>query len=150
MSYLIAVATSDELNVDLSFGEAEGFVIYEVDETEFSKKEYRPAPAAEEETSGAGALASENNENKEETEGGCGCGGGCGCSGHGASLPKVELVSDCRSLVCRKIGFQAQKQLEKKQISAFAVECSVEEALNKISSYFYKVDNHQSLRKLGS
>ena len=142
--------------MDLSFGAAKGFVIYEVEGTEFSKKEYRIAPATEEKSSEAGVLAFENSDTAGDCGSGTGCGdtNGCGsgggCSGHGAAIPKVELVSDCRSLVCSKVGFQAQKQLEKKQISAFSVECSVEDALTKISSYFYKIDNHQSLRKLDS
>ena len=41
MSYLIAVATSDAKVVDLGFGAAKGFHIYEVDGTEYKEKEYR-------------------------------------------------------------------------------------------------------------
>ena len=77
--------------------------------------------------------------------GGCGNGNGCGLGG---ALPKVELIGDCRSLVCKKIGFQATKQLEKKHITSFDVECNIDEALSKIASYFNKIDNHQSLRKI--
>lgn len=154
MSYLIAVATSDEVNIDLSFGAAEGFVIYEVEGTDFSKKEYRLAPAPEEQSSEAGVLTFKDAGDCGDAPGcgggnGCGGGGG-GCAGHGALIPKVELIGDCRSLVCQKVGFQAQKQLERKQIAAFAVDCPVEDALTKISSYFYKVDNHQSLRRISS
>ena len=63
-----------------------------------------------------------------------------------AVLGKVSLIEDCRAVVCKKIGFQAQKQFEKKAISVFDVEVSVEEALDKISTYFYKIDSRQSLR----
>lgn len=157
MSYLIAVATSDEVNIDLSFGAAEGFVIYEVDGTEFSKKEYRPAPAPEEKSSEAGVLTFKDADSSRDCGQSSNCGdqSGCsgaggGCAGHGAAIPKVELIGDCRSLVCKKVGFQAQKQLEKKRVSAFAVECPVQDALSKISTYFYKIDNHQSLRKISS
>ena len=41
MSYLIAVATSDAKVVDLGFGAAMGFHIYEVEGTEYKEKEYR-------------------------------------------------------------------------------------------------------------
>lgn len=43
--------------------------------------------------------------------GGCGTGGGCGSAG--GTFPKVQLLSDCRCIVCKKIGFNIQKQLEK-------------------------------------
>ena len=41
MPYLIAVASSDEIHVDQSFGGAEGFYIYSVEGTEYKKAEYR-------------------------------------------------------------------------------------------------------------
>ncbi|WP_408071945.1 hypothetical protein [Butyrivibrio sp. JL13D10] len=181
MSYFIAVASTDDINVDLTFGAAEGFSIYEVDGTSYRKIEYRKVAeetqdeAANKEESesisaeaygdaaggcsandacGAGnglgvgnACGSGNGTGEGNACGsgnGCGTGGGCG---HGGALPKVELISDCRSLVCRKIGFQAQKQLEKKQIASFDVACSVDEALTKISSYFDKLDNHKPFRR---
>lgn len=70
-----------------------------------------------------------------------GCSGnGGGCSGPSDIVSKVELISDCRCVVCKKVGFQAQKQFEKKAISVFDVECEVQEALDKISSYYNKLD----------
>ncbi len=152
MAYLIAVASSDEVNVDLTFGAAEGFTIYEVEGTSYRKKEYRQVPAeAEEETSGTDISKLDSCSGEEnDTGSGCGTGGGCGAGGgcgHGGAQPKVELISDCRSLVCKKIGFQAQKQLEKKQIASFDVSCSVEDALTKISTYFDKLDNHKPYRR---
>ncbi|RKM58347.1 hypothetical protein D6853_02100 [Butyrivibrio sp. X503] len=161
MSYLIAVATSNAKDVDLGFGAARGFHIYEVDGTDYKEKEYREF--VEDENTNAGVQ----NENKSDASGtqisGCagaqnGCGdgsqGGCGgngghggCGGGDGALKKVELISDCRSLVCKKIGFQAQKQLEKKAIAGFDVECSVDEAIVKIATYFNKIDNHISLRR---
>lgn len=169
MSYLIAVATSDAKVVDLGFGAAKGFHIYEVEGTEYKEKEYREF--AEEEISsdvqsGCGGQTSGcgDTSNCGSPSGGCvdgsqdGCGGtgghgGCGagsqsgCGGSEGALKKVELIADCRSLVCKKIGFQAQKQLEKKAIAGFDVECSVDEALTKIATYFDKIDNHVSLRR---
>ena len=149
MSYLIAVATSDAKVVDLGFGAAKGFHIYEVDGTEYKEKEYREF--AEEDTA---EQAVEGCGQDGQTAGcggnsGSGCGGnsGGGCGGAGGASKKVELIADCRSLVCQKIGFQAQKQLEKKAIAGFDVDCSVDEALAKIAAYFDKIDNHISLRR---
>ena len=41
-----------------------------------------------------------------------------GCGGNGSSdvISRVGLISDCRCVVCKKIGFQAQKQFEKSYI----------------------------------
>ena len=138
MSYLIAVATSDEVNIDLSFGEAPGFVIYEADGAEYHKKEYREAP--------------EDTVNESAGTGGCGdgegCGNGTGCASgvHARALPKVALIKDCRGLVCRKIGRQAEKQFQLLQISAITADCGVEEALTKFTAYFERIDAHRALR----
>ncbi|MBO4457818.1 MAG: hypothetical protein J5802_08870 [Butyrivibrio sp.] len=174
MSYLIAVATSDAKVVDLGFGAAKGFHIYEVEGTEYKEKEYREF-AEEIADEGVNAQSSASSVESEAQPGGCtgggnGCGGsqaGCGGNGSGAgescggsgsghggcggsdgAFKKVELIADCRSLVCRKIGFQAQKQLEKRAIAGFDVDCSVDEALSKITAYFDKIDNHISLRRV--
>lgn len=142
MSYKIAVASSDGKQVDQTFGAAEKFIIYEVEDGVYSKLEERAFRAKE----------SGNDQNvRPDVKGpsqGCGMGSGCGngCGGAGEASEKVELVSDCRCIVCQKIGFHIQKQLERKAISAFDVSCPVEEALEKISSYFSRIDNHESLR----
>jgi hypothetical protein len=161
MSYLIAVATSDAKAVDLGFGAAKGFHIYEVEGTEYKEKEYREfaEDEADEDVSTQAGASSTSSETKasgcgdssgcgDGAQGGCGGNGGHGgCGGSDGALKKVELIADCRSLVCKKIGFQAQKQLEKKAIAGFDVECSVDEALTKIATYFDKIDNHVSLRR---
>ena len=152
MSYLIAVASSDGSNVDFTFGSAEFFRIYEVEGTEYHEKEVRQAPAAEDadqSSAGVDGCDSENAAGCGDGKG-CGNGGGGGCGGPQGHSAKVELIADCRSIVCKKIGFQATKQLEKKAIGGFDVSCSVEEALIKISAYYNKIDNHQSLRKVDS
>ena len=171
MSYLIAVATSDAKAVDLGFGAAKGFHIYEVEGTEYKEKEYREF-AEDEADEAVSRQAGASSTSSEVHSGGCGdsqagcngqvggcdgsgaggaCGGNAGghggCGGSDGALKKVELIADCRSLVCKKIGFQAQKQLEKKAIAGFDIECSVDEALTKIATYFDKIDNHVSLRR---
>lgn len=146
MSYKIAIASSDGEQIDETFGSASGFIIYEVTEGAYKKLEerffYQKENDGETEAVPGGC----------NPQGGCGSGNGCGgnagggCGGPGKMSEKVELISDCRCVVCKKIGFQIQKQLERKAISAFDVSCSVEEALNKISYYFNRMDHHESFR----
>lgn len=156
MAYKIAIASSDGISIDETFGSAKFFRIYEVENGVYKEVEQRSISGTDNELQ-AEALAEAsasvevtgcgpNSCNPEQS--GCtpssgGCHGG-GCSG---SSKKVELISDCRSIVCKKIGFNIQKQLEKKAISSFDVACTVEEALKKITFYFNRVDNHQSLRR---
>lgn len=160
MAYKIAVASSDGIHIDETFGSAKEFLIYEVTDEMYVKSEVR----AVEET--GGVTTEEAQPQKESVlqescgnandcgNGGCnsGAGGGCGnagrgCSGNGEVSSKVELLSDCRCVVCKKIGFHVQKQLERKAITSFDVACTVEEALQKITVYFHKVDTHQSFRR---
>ena len=140
MSYKIAIGSSDGIHIDLKFGEVEKFLIYEV-EDEISLVEERVVETSSPEN--AGAL--ENSAKKCDRESGCGssCGGqNLGCGGSEAVVSKVSLIEDCRCVVCKKIGFQAVKQFEKKAISVFDVECPVSEALEKITSYYKKIDKH--------
>jgi hypothetical protein len=48
------------------------------------------------------------------------------------------------------VGFNVQKQFEKLAITSFDVDCTIAEAMDKITSYLDKVDNHQSLRGIQS
>lgn len=134
------MGSSDGVNVDLKFGEVTKFLIFEVSD------EIRPV----EERIISNEKIPANSENSCSTSG-CGnggCGGnGRGCNGSTDVTSKVELISDCRCVVCKKIGFQAQKQFEKKAISVFDVECGVKEALEKIAFYYGKIDKHEPFRK---
>ncbi len=129
MAYKIAVGSSDGVNIDLKFGEVTKFLIYEITDT---------ITLAEERAVSEDGCGGNN--------GAC-CGNGKGCNGLSDVAVKVELISDCRCVVCKKVGFQAQKQFEKKAISVFDVDCKVEEALKKISFYFDKIDNHEVFRR---
>lgn len=138
MSYKIAVTSSDGENINETFGSAEKFIIYEVANGSYEKSEER---FYQEE--------SDTDQNSCNNSAKCGnsdrCGSGCG--GKGGNLSKVELISDCRAVVCKKIGFHIQKQLERKAISFFDVGCTVKEALDKITAYYSRIDNHEPLRK---
>lgn len=140
MAYKIAVASGDGVNVDLHFGAAESIDIYEVqDDGSFSLLEKRELKVPEEGSSAGDSTCEQNR--TACASGGCGNGNGGGC-GNGGGSAKVSLISDVRAVVAAKIGFNVTKALEKKAIASFDVECSVQEALEKITKYFYSVDNH--------
>lgn len=155
MAYFIAIATSDGEQVDRKFGETDSFHVFSVEEKEIVLSEIRKVEGSgdpSQSDSSNTSAASCGDAQRENCGSGCGssgsgCGGnGQGCGGGGAVLGKVSLIEDCRCVVAKKVGFQAQKQFEKKAISVFDVECSVKEALDKITSYYYKIDHRQSLR----
>lgn len=138
MSYKIAIGSSDGINVDLKFGEVSAFMIYEAEGTKYSLAEKREVNSGTLESQPSGCE-------KSSCAPGC-SGNGGGCGGNGEADAKVSLIADCRCVVCKKIGFQAQKQFERKAISVFDVECSIEEALEKITGYYDKIDKRISLR----
>jgi hypothetical protein len=149
MAYKIAVASKDGTKVDLSFGEVFLFYIYEAEGTNYKLYEKRKYELPV----GAGPQTANSPEKRGcGSAGGCGaakesvCGNGGGCGSAGGTFPKVELIRDCRCVICKKIGFQVQKQFEKLAITGFDVDCTVEEALQKITAYLDKIDKHQSLR----
>lgn len=144
MSYKIAVASTDGVVVDRSFRDAEEFRIIEVDDDgnyefgetrKFVKEEEQEEKAfSQEGNCGSRSGCGENT----------GCGNRTGCGGENS--PKLLLIEDCRSLLCTQIGFKIHKQLEKRAISAFEIDCRIDDALKKIINYYDKVDKHQSLR----
>lgn len=140
MSYKIAVGSSDGVNVNLKFGEVDKFLIYEVsDEIKLAEERKYIATSDSSETEQACNSSCKGTSK-------CGGNGG-GCSGPSEVSSKVALIEDCRCVVCLKIGFQAQKQFEKKAISVFDVDCDIKTALEKITFYYKKIDNHEPFRK---
>ena len=133
MAYYIAIGSSDGVNTDLKFGEVAKFLIYKVEGESFELHEERVV---------AEGVSCESKCGSKE---GC-SGGGHGCGGGEEVAAKVTAIEDCRAVVCKKVGFQAQKQFEKRAISVFDIECTIDEALTKISSYYSKIDNGRSLR----
>lgn len=138
MSYKIAIASSDQANIDLNFGSAAEFLIYEVsDDGAFGFLERR----AVFETALEGSVSA--CPDKGECKGG-------GCHGSGPANPRVDSIADCRCVLSKKTGTPILKQLDKKAISSFEVEGNIEEALHKITMYFHRVDHHQTLRGIAN
>ncbi|MGN0343159.1 MAG: NifB/NifX family molybdenum-iron cluster-binding protein [Roseburia sp.] len=142
MAYKIAIGSSDGVHVDLKFGEVKEFRIYEINGEQIELLEIRPVNAGEEITEKADSGACKSSGCG---DGGCG-GNGTGCGGPSDVIDRVAAIADCRCVVCKKVGFQAQKQFEKKAISVFDVECEVQEALNRITYYYGKIDRHESFK----
>ena len=152
MGYLIAVGSSDEINVNLKFGQADEVLIYEAEGTDYSLKEKRKLNIKSDEANSEAAnlVHSNNQKNSCSSESceSCNCSGnGHGCNGGSDAEEKVRILSDCRCVLFKKVGFQAQKQFEKKAISIFDIECKISDAFDKITKYYEKVDSHKSLRK---
>jgi len=135
MAYKIAVVSADGENIDRSFGAAEQFLIYEV-----------TGPGIYE-LSETRLWLGDKDDAQQPTDCGSGCGRGTG-GGFGScgGTEKIGAISDCRSLLCDKIGFQAEKQLSRQAITVFDIACPIGEALDRITVYFDRVDQHQNLR----
>ncbi len=143
MGYLIAVGSSDEINVNLKFGEADEVLIYEVEGLSYSLKEKRKLNKEKDIKETETDITCSSDSCKS-----CNCSGnGQGCNGGSDAEKKVNILKDCRCVLFKKVGFQAQKQFEKKAISIFDIECEISDAFEKITKYYDKVDSHTSLRK---
>lgn len=139
MPYKIAVASSDGKNIDLSFGGAKEFYIYEIGEDNSVVLLETRKPSKSEIDSERVTCTEGCGEKEKE-----------GCSGGGGHIPKMELVEDCRCVLCKKIGFQVKKQLEKRAIATFDIEYNIDDALEKIVMYFDRMDHHKSLRGIAN
>ena len=136
MGIKVAIATSDGLNIDLHFGQAKSFLLYEFKDGKFELSEKREVPVDD---SAVVALQGPQIETTFACPGG---GGGCGGCGGGAAsgplAPAVELLLDCRAVVAAQIGQGMRRQLERNAISVFDIEIPVEDALKKLAAYYAK------------
>jgi predicted Fe-Mo cluster-binding NifX family protein len=142
MSIKVAIASSDKTNIDLHFGQASQFEIYELRGNHFEFLETRKAPKIEpsSEDLSAGAPATGCGGG---FGGGCGsgCGGGCGSGAGGPVSPVVESLLDCRSIVAAQIGQNVRRQFERNAVSVFDIELPIEEALQKLAAYYLKFED---------
>ena len=146
MSIKVAIASSDGFNVDLHFGQAKSFLIYELKDSKFELTEKRELPLSENESTSPEAPSPQDFGGGCGGAGfGCGSGGGCGGSGGGCGggasgplAPAVELLLDCRAVVAAQIGQGMGRQFQRNAISVFDIELPIEEALNKLAAYYLK------------
>lgn len=134
MGIKVAIATSDGLNIDLHFGQAKSFLLYEFKDGKFELSEKREVPV---EDSAVGQAQGPQIETTFACPGG-GCGGCGGGAASGPLAPAVELLLDCRAVVAAQIGQGMRRQLERNAISVFDIEIPVEDALKKLAAYYAK------------
>ena len=164
MSYKIAIASNDGVYVNAHFRSSLIFYIIEVnDDGSYFFKEERIVPnitadqVRENKISSCGSKENlcesnscSNNSNCGNESGSCSnlSGNSCGGGHSDAQIElRVSLISDCRCLLCKKIGPSAERQLARKAITTFQIDNRIEALLEKIIDYYSKVDNHISLRK---
>lgn len=139
MGIKVAVASSDGLNIDLHFGQAKSFLIYELKDNKFTLSEKREVPA---DAFAEGALRQAQGPQADAGFACPGGGGGCGGCGGGASgplAPAVELLLDCQAVIAAQIGQNMRRQFERNAISVFDIELQVSEALEKLAAYYSKL-----------
>lgn len=134
MSYNIAVASTDGINIDKHFGTSDSFIIIKINDD------------GTYENLGERIVEESQNTNTSCAEGGC----GHSCGGHNDQVieKKVETISDCRCVLCFECGRGSERQLGKKNISVFAVSLKLDEALKIIIKYYKRSDGHQSLKDI--
>ena len=140
MSIKVAIASSDKTNIDLHFGQASQFEIYELRGDHFEFLETRNAPKSEVTSEDTPAYSGGWGSG---FGGGCGSGcggfgGGCAGGGSGQVSPTVQLLLDCRSVVAAQIGQNVRRQFERNAVSVFDIELPIEEALQKLAAYYLK------------
>ena len=135
MNIKVAIATSDGLNVDLHFGQAKSFLIYELKDGKFEFVEKRELPPV---------LEPVESTSEDSANGGFGCGSGdgsgCGSGPNGELAPAVKLLLDCQALLVAQVGMKMCRQFERNAISVFDIELPISEALEKLATYYLKLN----------
>ena len=120
--YKVAIATNDGVNVNVHFGHAAAFVIYEVDEAsgKYEKTEVRLKP--------------------EHCDGSCGD-GTCGQREvqHSSMYAAAKNLADLDYVLCEQLGPQAIQSLARFNVRAFDIALPISEAIAKINIYRNKI-----------
>lgn len=120
--YKVAVATNDGVNVNVHFGHAAAFDIYEVDEAsgKYEKVEVRLKP--------------------EHCDGSCGD-GTCGQREvqHSSMYAAAKNLADLDYVLCEQLGPQAIQSLARFNVRAFDIALPISEAIAKINIYRNKI-----------
>ncbi len=120
--YKVAVATNDGVNVNVHFGHAAAFDIYEVDEAsgKYEKVEVRLKP--------------------EHCDGSCGD-GTCGQREvqHSSMYAAAKNLADLDYVLCEQLGPQAIQSLARFNVRAFDIALPISDAIAKINIYRNKI-----------
>jgi predicted Fe-Mo cluster-binding NifX family protein len=101
----IAVASTDGKIVDLHFGDANRFLIFEIEEEEGKFQEIRektPMPL---------------NNHQERW------------------IASIDLINDCKAVLCSKIGKEPMIELRKLGIKPIQLDCEVKDAIRECSKH---------------
>ena len=120
--YKVAVATNDGVNVNVHFGHAAAFDIYEVDDVsgKFEKVEVRIKPEH--------------------------CDGSCGEREveHSSMFAAAKNLADLDYVLCAQLGPQAIQSLARFNVRAFDIALPIAEAIAKINIYRNKIAERAS------
>ncbi|EKQ53817.1 MULTISPECIES: NifB/NifX family molybdenum-iron cluster-binding protein [unclassified Clostridium] len=136
MSYNIAVASTDGINIDKHFGSSDSFFIIKVNDD------------GTYENLGERIILDNQNNDISTSCGESSCGHSCGGHNDPAIQRKAENILDCKCVLCFRCGPGSEKQLGKNNISVFAVNMKVDDAVKKIIKYYKKIDEHESLKDI--
>ncbi|MBP5248052.1 MAG: dinitrogenase iron-molybdenum cofactor biosynthesis protein [Fibrobacter sp.] len=119
--YKVAVATNDGVHVNVHFGHAAAFDVYEVDDEsgEISKVEVRLKPEH--------------------------CDGTCGSrETEGSSMDSAaKSLADLDYVLCEQVGTHAIRALARYNVRAFDIELPIAEAIAKINEFRKKIAERQ-------
>jgi predicted Fe-Mo cluster-binding NifX family protein len=120
--YKVAVATNDGINVNVHFGHAAAFDVYEVDDEsgKFEKVEVRVKP--------------------EHCDGSCGD-GTCGQRDveRSSMFSAAKNLADLDYVLCSQLGPQAVQALTRFNVRAFDISLPIADAIAKINLYRVKI-----------
>jgi predicted Fe-Mo cluster-binding NifX family protein len=120
--YKVAVATNDGINVNVHFGHAAAFDVYEVDDEsgKFEKVEVRVKP--------------------EHCDGSCGD-GSCGQRDveRSSMFSAAKNLADLDYVLCSQLGPQAVQALTRFNVRAFDISLPIADAIAKINLYRVKI-----------
>ena len=118
----IAVVSSNGIDVDLHFGQAKEFIIYEIGKDGSANKlEIRPIPEKTIHPAQEGGRS-----------------GGCCFHDDGKIEDMAKTISDCGYLLIEKIGNHPGRLLQREGIYVLEKSGNIEELLGKISQYYIK------------
>ena len=114
----VAVVSSDGINLDLHFGEANDFIIYELKDGIYKKSDIRAIPPKNIHPNKEGGRI-----------------GGC-CFRDEEQLEKIaEIISDCEYLLINKIGNHPSRILQRQDVFILETNGTINERLKKLAEY---------------
>ena len=120
--YKVAVATNDGINVNVHFGHAAAFDVYEVDDEsgKFEKVEVRVKPEHCDGTCGDGTCGQRDVERS-------------------SMFSAAKNLADLDYVLCSQLGPQAVQALTRFNVRAFDISLPIADAIAKINLYRVKI-----------